>query len=153
MNVLPVIFICVSYFAIGWISTTDILRLCRGSKTPVLRFQCYCDSCGSVIPMYEQIPYYSYLRRHGRCRYCGARIPVSTLLLEFVVFLPMIIVSTLLSFRVSGVLFSFFYYELLKLGFLIVKGRRTSCFLSQYLQSLGLNLFCFALIALMTVFV
>ncbi len=153
MNVLPVVFICISYFAIGWISTTDILRLCRGAETPVLQFQCYCDSCGAVIPMVEQIPYYSYLRRGGRCRYCGAKIPLSTLLLEFVVFLPMIVLSALVSFRPVGVLLSFLYYELLKLGFLIVKGRRESRFFSQFLQSIGMNLFCFALIAFMTLFV
>lgn len=150
LNVLPVVFICVSYFAIGWISTTDILRLCRGCETPVLHFRCYCDSCGAVIPMYEQIPYYSYLCRHGRCRHCGAKIPVSTLLLEFVVFLPMIGVSALFAFRPAGVLFSFLYYELLKLGFLAVKGRRESRFVSQYFASLGMNLFCFAMIAFMS---
>ncbi len=153
MNTLPVIFICISYFAIGWISTTDILRLCRGASVPVLAFQCYCDSCGAVIPMRDQIPYYSYLRRGGRCKWCGAKIPISTLLLEFVVFLPMILISSLLSFRLLGVVFSFLYYELLKLGFLVAKGRRKERFLSQYFASLGMNLFCFALIIFMSLLV
>lgn len=153
MNTLPVIFICISYFSIGWISTTDILRLCRGAAVPVLEFRCYCDSCGAVIPMKEQIPYYSYLRGKGRCRYCGAKIPVSTLLLEFVVFLPMILISALFSFGPPGVLLSFLYYELLKWGFLLVKGRREDRFIRQYLASLGMNLFCFALIAFMSLLV
>lgn len=150
VNVLPAVFMCISYFAIGWISTTDILRLCRGCATPVLHVHCYCDSCGAVIPMKEQIPYYSYLRFGGRCSHCGAKIPVSTLLLEFVVFLPMILISLLLAFRPAAVLLSFLYYELLKLGFLAVKGRREDRFVSQYFASLCMNLFCFGLIAFMS---
>ena len=149
MNLLLQIAICISYFAIGWTSTTDILRLTKGCSTPVHEFRCYCDACGAVVPMRDQIPYYSYFRYGGTCKSCGAKIPVSNVLLELIVFLPMCVISALFHFLPQGVLWSFVYYEALKLGYLLVKGRRESHFFRELAASLALNFLLFLLVSFM----
>lgn len=44
-----------------------------------------CDSCGRVIAAYDNIPVLSWLALRGRCRSCGARIPVIYPLVELAV--------------------------------------------------------------------
>jgi leader peptidase (prepilin peptidase) / N-methyltransferase len=41
-----------------------------------------CDSCGKRLGFFDLIPVFSYIFLKGRCRYCGARIPVRHLLVE-----------------------------------------------------------------------
>ena len=41
-----------------------------------------CDSCGHELGAMDLIPIFSYLFSRGRCRYCGAKIPVSCILGE-----------------------------------------------------------------------
>ena len=41
-----------------------------------------CDSCGHVLGPQDLIPIYSYLSTGGKCRYCGAKIPVRCLVTE-----------------------------------------------------------------------
>jgi leader peptidase (prepilin peptidase) / N-methyltransferase len=41
-----------------------------------------CDSCGTQIAAYDNIPVLSYLLLRGRCRHCHARIPVRYPLVE-----------------------------------------------------------------------
>ena len=41
-----------------------------------------CDSCGVQIAAYDNVPVLSWLMLRGRCRDCGARIPVRYLLVE-----------------------------------------------------------------------
>ncbi len=149
MNLLLKIAICVSYFAIGWTSTTDILRLTKGCSTPVHALRCYCDACGAEVPMRDQIPYYSYFHYGGKCKNCGAKIPVSNVLLELIVFLPMCVISALLDFSPRGVIWSFVYYEGLKLAYLLVKGRRELRFFRELAASLTLNFLLFLLVSFM----
>ncbi len=152
MLVLTVVCICLAYLCIGWISTTDILRLCRGAEAPILYIRCCCDSCGAVIPIKEQIPIVTYLLAGGRCQYCDARIPPIPLLLELLAFIPPAIITAVFSFRAIGVFFAFVYYELLKLCCLKARGRREREFVKNYMISFGMNVLCFGMIALMTVF-
>ena len=42
----------------------------------------HCDSCGKTLTALDNIPIVSYLWLRGRCRYCGARIPIRVLLVE-----------------------------------------------------------------------
>ena len=42
----------------------------------------HCDSCGHKLAVFDLIPLFSYLWLRGRCRYCGARIPLRVLLVE-----------------------------------------------------------------------
>ena len=41
-----------------------------------------CDSCGHELGAADLVPIFSYLFHKGKCRYCGAKIPVSCLLTE-----------------------------------------------------------------------
>ena len=47
-----------------------------------IRGHSICDSCGHNLSGRDLIPVLSYLAGKGRCRYCGAKIPVSALLGE-----------------------------------------------------------------------
>lgn len=42
----------------------------------------HCTSCGHTLSWYELIPFFSYVAQGGRCRSCGARIPVRLLYME-----------------------------------------------------------------------
>lgn len=43
-----------------------------------------CMSCGHEIAWHDNVPLVSYVRLRGRCRHCGAAIPVRYLLVELV---------------------------------------------------------------------
>ena len=55
----------------------------------------HCDACQRRIESHYLIPIVSYLRLGGRCRYCGAVIPVRSFVVEIV----------------TGLLFAFFYWR------------------------------------------
>lgn len=55
-------------------------RMPRGSS--VVGGRSICDSCGVQIAAYDNVPVLSWLMLRGRCRSCGARIPVRYLLVE-----------------------------------------------------------------------
>lgn len=44
----------------------------------------HCDSCGKKISFYDNIPIISYIVLGGKCRYCKARIPAVTFILEII---------------------------------------------------------------------
>lgn len=44
----------------------------------------HCTTCGATIRFYDNIPVFSYLFLHGRCRMCQARIPWRYPLVELV---------------------------------------------------------------------
>lgn len=43
-----------------------------------------CDSCGHVLSALDLIPIVSYLIRGGKCKYCGAKVPINNLIGEIV---------------------------------------------------------------------
>ena len=43
----------------------------------------HCDSCQRKLGLIDLIPIISYLILAGKCRYCGARIPIRVFLVEF----------------------------------------------------------------------
>lgn len=49
----------------------------RGTGESALRGRSRCDSCGRVLAARDMIPIVSWLLLRGRCRHCGAKIPVS----------------------------------------------------------------------------
>ena len=55
-------------------------RVPRGSS--IVGGRSHCDSCGVQIAAYDNIPVISWLLLRGRCRSCGAKIPVRYLLVE-----------------------------------------------------------------------
>ncbi len=138
--------ICVIYYIVGSLSTTNILRLTKGTTVHIFDPRCYCPKCNRKISLIEQTPIFSYLWNKGQCKFCGNRIPLNTFLLEVFVFLGMSLITILLHFSFFGVLCSFIYYSIVKIVILIKYGRRESSFVSQYLLSVLAMLFIFLLV-------
>ena len=60
----------------------------------------HCDNCQHMLSWYELIPVISYVIQKGRCRSCGAKIPVLTVIIEII---------TALAFTISYYLYGFDY--------------------------------------------
>ncbi len=127
-----IISLCLIYYHISGLSTTNILRLTAGNTLPVYSKSCICDSCGKKIPFFLQLPIISYIICKGKCKYCGTRIPVFPLLLEIFVFIGMSLLSFCLCFSFTGVLFSYIFYEIIRICVVFLKGRRKEDFVKQY---------------------
>ena len=51
-------------------------------KKSIISPRSYCPMCGHTIPWYDNIPIISYILLKGKCRFCGATIPVRYLIVE-----------------------------------------------------------------------
>jgi len=125
------------YFFISGLSTTNILRLTAGNKLSILDSKCVCDNCGSKISVFMQTPIISYIVCKGKCKKCGCHIPLYPLFLEIVVLVGMCSITTLLGFTYLSVVFSFLFYEVVRVFTVIVKKRRESDFARQYIISVA----------------
>ena len=126
------------YFFISGLSTTNILRLTAGNKLSILDSKCVCDNCGSKISVFMQTPIISYIVCKGKCQKCGCPIPLYPLFLEIVVFVGMCSITTFLGFTYLSVVFSFLFYETVRIFTVIVKKRRESDFARQYIISVAI---------------
>lgn len=52
------------------------------AKEPIWRGRSHCPACGHTLGVRDLFPILSYLFLRGRCRHCGARIPVRCLFTE-----------------------------------------------------------------------
>ena len=120
------------YFHIGGLATTNILRLTRGNSLSVRNSQCVCDACGTAISPLLQLPVVSFVVCRGKCRHCGAAIPVYPLILELAIMLGMFGISRMLDMRPAGILLSFAYYELVRIVTVCIRGKREAQFARQY---------------------
>ena len=72
-------------FTLIGISVGSFLNVCI-DRLPTKRSLLYpgsgCDHCHHKLAVLDLIPIVSYLWLRGRCRYCGARIPLRVLLVE-----------------------------------------------------------------------
>lgn len=125
--------ICLSYFIIGGLATTNIMRLLKGSELPVLSSDCHCDNCGMTITPLNQMPIVSYIACHGHCRKCKIKLPTDALILEIVVFIGMSLISFAGNFSMLSVVFSFLYYEFIRIVYLFKYGHREKLFIKQYI--------------------
>lgn len=51
-------------------------------EEPIWKGRSHCETCRHTLAPRDLIPIFSYLAAHGRCRYCGAKIPRETLISE-----------------------------------------------------------------------
>ncbi|MBQ2943228.1 MAG: prepilin peptidase [Ruminococcus sp.] len=123
------------YYHISGLATTNILRLTANNTLPILSSKCYCDNCNTKISFFMQLPIISYIICKGKCKNCGTKIPLFPLLLEIVIFSGMSVISAFSNFSYFGTLLSFLFYELIRLITIILKGKRETQFLKQYIIS------------------
>lgn len=95
MYILTLAFILGAIFAsflgcMGW-------RIVKGES--VVKGRSHCDSCGHTLSWRDLIPIISYLARKGRCAYCKAPIPRSSLYGEII--LAVAFVLTTIRFDLS----------------------------------------------------
>ena len=133
-----------AYYIIGAYGTTDIIRLSSAGTSPVADHRCYCPHCGAEIRLYDQVPIISYLILHGKCRNCGAKIPVDELFLEISILSGMTAISVIFDFSWIAYILSIGFYECVKLIYLIQNGI-TASFRSQLFRSILNNLIIFTL--------
>ncbi len=132
------------YYHISGLATTNIIRLTKGTNTPVLSSKCYCDNCGNIISPLLQLPIISYLLCKGKCQKCGIKIPTYPLILEFVVLIGMCTITSLLKFTFWGVVCSYLFYEIVRIILIFIKGKREKQFFKQYfIAVLSMLPFCF----------
>ncbi len=140
-------FLYFTFLLLGAYATTDILRLLKGSATPVNAPDCHCPKCGYRIPLTCQIPVFSYIWNKGKCRGCHAPIPFTDLFLELFLFMGCSVISTALRFSWISYAFCILLYEGTKLLFLLRMGAREDRFAANLLISLRNNALFFLLLA------
>ena len=128
--------ICISYFMLGGLATTNILRLTKGNTLGVFSSKCFCANCNMRITPLNQLPIVSYIACKGHCRQCHTPLPKYALVLELLVFFGMSVISAVFHFRPYGVLVSFAYYEVIRIIFILHFGKRETQFVKQYLLAL-----------------
>lgn len=67
--------------AVGSFLNLCIDRLPRGKS--IVKPGSHCDSCNKSLKAIDLVPVFSYIWLRGRCRYCGARIPLRAPVVEF----------------------------------------------------------------------
>ena len=86
MNILYELYIYFVIFVFGTVmgSFLDVVAVRLSKEESILWPGSHCDSCNHKLKWYENVPIISYLVQKGKCRSCGARIPVSSLLIEVI---------------------------------------------------------------------
>jgi leader peptidase (prepilin peptidase)/N-methyltransferase len=73
------------YFTLVGIAIGSFLNVCIDrlpSSKSLISPPSHCDACQRRLGILDMIPVFSYLILRGRCRYCGAHIPIRVLLVE-----------------------------------------------------------------------
>ena len=140
---------CIAYYHISGLATTNILRLTKGNTLNILSPQCVCDNCGSKINPFLQLPIISYIICRGKCRKCGTKIPVFPLLLELAICTGTYLISFICDFSLLSVLFCFLFYEILRIAVIAYLGKRQNNFAKQYIIAVLMCVIHFSLIAFM----
>ena len=73
-------------FALLGLAVGSFLNLCIDrlpKDKSIVRPGSHCDSCNQSLKAVDLVPVFSYIWLKGRCRYCGARIPLRSPVVEF----------------------------------------------------------------------
>lgn len=73
------------FFVILGLLIASFLNVCADrlpADKSIVKPPSHCDSCNRRLKVIDLIPIFSYLFTCGKCRYCGARIPIRVLLVE-----------------------------------------------------------------------
>ena len=86
INVLYEIYIYFVIFVFGTVmgSFLNVVAVRLSKEESILWPGSHCDVCHHRLKWYENIPIISYLVQKGKCRSCGTRIPISSLLMEVI---------------------------------------------------------------------
>ena len=72
-------------FGLLGLAVGSFLNLCIDrlpNDKSIVKPRSHCDNCNTTLKAADLVPILSYLWLRGRCRYCGARIPLRNLLVE-----------------------------------------------------------------------
>lgn len=142
-------FILIDICIIGAYSTTDIIRLLKGSTTQVTQYDCFCPICNYRIPLHQQIPVISYTINHGRCANCGSKIPAYDICLEIFIIISFSVCSYITSFTSKSFILCIIIYEILKIFLIIINGHRDDRFIHNFTLSILLNIPIFCLLGIL----
>jgi len=84
--------ILIILFGLAWGSFLNVLIYRIPKKMSLLTPPSSCPECHKKIKSYHNIPVFSYIWLKGRCRYCGAKIPLSYPLVEMMTPLAFILI-------------------------------------------------------------
>lgn len=132
-HVILIISLIIMYYHIGGLSTTNILRLTKGNSLTINSTKCICDTCGKNIPPYLQLPIISFIVCGGKSKCCGTKIPIYPLLMEIAVTVGMSFISIMFQLAPIGIVASFAFYEIVRIITVLIKGKRESRFIQQYI--------------------
>lgn len=141
------LFIILAFYILGAYATTDILRLLDGCEIAPSSKDCFCPVCGQKIPLYNQIPIFSFFINKGVCRSCHSPMPKKDLFLEVFIFLSMTASSVLLDFSWSSFILDIMIFEVTKIVFLYLYGIRKKNAVKELVMSLSRNVLIFIILA------
>ena len=109
-----IIYLCVflALFGLIWGSFTDcaVSRWAAGKKGKQLfTGRSHCLACGHTLGAGDLIPVFSYLARHGRCRYCKRGIPADCLIAELAGMIGLVLIGLRFAPEAELGIWYFFY--------------------------------------------
>ena len=110
--------IIILVFGLAWGSFLNVViyRLPLGMS--LVKPASSCPQCKRKIPFYDNIPFFSYLLLRGKCRKCGAKIPLSYFLVEILTPLSFLLVYQKHSLSFFFVASCLFASAMIVLGFI-----------------------------------
>ena len=74
--------IIILLFGLAWGSFLNVVIFRLPLEMSLLKPPSFCPGCNKRIKFYDNIPVFSFVFLRGKCRTCGSKIPISTLLVE-----------------------------------------------------------------------
>ncbi|MBF0215570.1 MAG: prepilin peptidase [Candidatus Omnitrophica bacterium] len=109
-------FVFITGAAFGSFFNVVIYRLPRGLS--IVWPNSFCPACEKPIKPWDNIPLVSYLLLRGKCRTCGARIPVRYFIVEFLTAALSLVLLYKYSLSVNYLVHIFLVYLLLVISFI-----------------------------------